>query len=201
MIEELKKDDEVTVLYYLVAVLRGAAGLQLTNLEVLRLLTAHRSSDNFTSKHLPPFLPLCLAEVSSDKNFSVSSSHKEGFQNHRGAREVHELVSEQQNVWKMYGIGGLITEIRLHHQAACSTLSVFVAAWDPLADKYNTLCYFCGVITTMFQGNYTLESDFYIIKYDNDRSRINLAHLTVEFTKHYTHRKALRALHSKVLDK
>lgn len=54
------------------------------------------------------------------------------------------------------------------------------------------LRYFSGGFATLFQGSATVESDFSIIKYEKNRYRSNLAHMSAEGTLHAKQHKEFR---------
>lgn len=64
----------------------------------------------------------------------------------------------------------------------------FQHAWAPLAGRCETLRYFAAGIATVFEGSSTAESDFSVIKYEENSFSSNRANFSLEETLHANQR-------------
>jgi hypothetical protein len=58
--------------------------------------------------------------------------------------------------------------------------TTFNEAWDYLPDRFGTLRRFCGGLATAFANMVAVESDFSILKWEMNKNRTNLMHLSLE---------------------
>ena len=77
---------------------------------------------------------------------------------------------------------------------ACDCHTSFEDGWKLAQDRFLTLQEFFGGIETAFTGTSTVESDFSIIKWEKDNSRVSLTDLSLEGILHANQFKQMRAI-------
>ena len=77
---------------------------------------------------------------------------------------------------------------------ACDRRTSFEGGWKLAQDCFLTLREFFGGLATAFPDTSTVESDFSIVKWEKDNSRVSLADLSLEGILHANQFKQMRAI-------
>lgn len=77
---------------------------------------------------------------------------------------------------------------------ACDRSTSFEDGWKLAQDRFLTLREFCGGLATAFPGTSTVESDFSIVKWEKDNSRVSLTDFSLEGILHANQFKRMRAI-------
>ena len=73
----------------------------------------------------------------------------------------------------------------------------FKDSWPYTGSHFPVLRYFCGGLATVFPDTTTVESDFSIVKYDNDDLRNSLTDSSLEVILHAKQFRILQAIDTK----
>jgi hypothetical protein len=90
--------------------------------------------------------------------------------------EIDKIEVEQRNLIKRYNNNQHIKQIIDSYKHTMS----FNEAWDKIGVPFNRLCPFCGGLTMAFSNTTLVESDFSILKWENDNNRSSMTDLTLE---------------------
>ena len=63
---------------------------------------------------------------------------------------------------------------------ACNWSTTFESGWALLRNRFPSLESFCGGIATAFPGTSTVESDFSVVKWEKDPTRLSLSDFSLE---------------------
>ena len=74
---------------------------------------------------------------------------------------------------------------------------VFKDGWSDTGGRFSVLRDFCGGLATIFPVTATVESDFSIVKYDNDDLRNSLTDSSLEVILHAKQFRILQAIDTK----
>ena len=77
---------------------------------------------------------------------------------------------------------------------ACDRHNSFEDGWKLAQDRFLTLREFCGGLATAFPGTSTVKSDFWIVKWEKDNSRVSLTDFCLKGILHAKQFKRMRSI-------
>jgi len=96
-------------------------------------------------------------------------------------KEINEIEVEQRDLIKRYNNDQHIEQIINLYKHTM----FFNETWDKIDVPFNQLCQFCGGLAMMFLNIIFVESDFSILKWENDNNRTSMTNLMLEGISQY----------------
>jgi hypothetical protein len=155
------------------------ASIYVTACNHISKLSAYRDENNnplADPSSFPPVLPHELIKLSAAEFIRKMRCYSYRLEQHYSSEHIDTIADEHKQLLHAYRTEQVLKQ----NINALFSQSAFKDGWSQLGHRFPNLMEFCGVITTLFLGTSTVESDFSILRWEKDAFRKSLSDFGLE---------------------
>ena len=153
-----------------------------------------RDESNEAATKLPPVLPRELCQIDMRQFVKLLQLHRERLLPHFGEDKIDDISKEFSELLRAFREEPQFKESVLNDGA--NGLLGFPEGWAPTNGRFPLLQEFCGGLASAFPNTATVESDFSIIGWEKNDTRMDLTDFSLEGILHCKQFKELKKLNN-----